>query len=118
MPKSAMSPIAGTTADGALPKAAMPLGKVNTPAPTMLLTKLKTSLGMVAVPVPAPAPAALSSSSEAALVAMDALNETELGKQIPIQVCLGVIVVHSLFREWTRWFKEVNDPGVSETTVR
>jgi hypothetical protein len=45
-----MRALAGTKALGALPKAAMPAGKPNTPAPTMALTKLKISLGMVAVP--------------------------------------------------------------------
>ena len=42
--------MAGTSAEGALPKAATPYGKLNTPAPTMLLTRLKTRLGMLAVP--------------------------------------------------------------------
>ena len=37
-------------AEGALPYAAMPAGKLSTPAPTMLFTKLNISLGMDAVP--------------------------------------------------------------------
>jgi hypothetical protein len=41
---------AGRSADGALPKAAIPAGNANTPAPTMALMRLKTSAGMVAVP--------------------------------------------------------------------
>mmetsp|Transcript_30905 Transcript_30905/g.64502 ORF Transcript_30905/g.64502 Transcript_30905/m.64502 type:complete len:81 (-) Transcript_30905:282-524(-) len=41
---------AGSKARGALPKAATPAGNDKTPAPIMDLTKLNTSLGMVAVP--------------------------------------------------------------------
>jgi hypothetical protein len=37
-------------AEGALPYAAMPAGKLSTPAPTMLFTRLNISLGMDAVP--------------------------------------------------------------------
>ena len=39
-------------AEGALPYAAMPAGKLSTPAPTMLFTRLNISLGMDAVPPP------------------------------------------------------------------
>jgi hypothetical protein len=41
---------AGTMAPGLLPKAAIPAGRLRTPTPTMALTRLKISLGMVAVP--------------------------------------------------------------------
>mmetsp|Transcript_1559 Transcript_1559/g.2653 ORF Transcript_1559/g.2653 Transcript_1559/m.2653 type:complete len:103 (+) Transcript_1559:1313-1621(+) len=44
---------AGSTAEGAFPNAAIPAGRDSTPAPTIDLTRLKISLGMVAVPVPA-----------------------------------------------------------------
>ena len=44
--------IAGKIADGAFPYTATPQGKLNTPAPTILFTKLNTSFGIVAVPVP------------------------------------------------------------------
>eukprot|EP00978_Attheya_sp_CCMP212_P040958 scaffold229254_cov51-Attheya_sp.AAC.2 len=50
-----MSTDAGMSADGAFPMAAMPAGRLSTPAPTMLFTRLNTSLGMVAVPLPTPA---------------------------------------------------------------
>lgn len=43
---------AGTTADGALPNSAIPLGNVKTPAPTIPLIKLKISSEIFAVPVP------------------------------------------------------------------
>ena len=36
-----MSPMAGMTADGALPKAAIPAGRDKTPAPTIALTTVK-----------------------------------------------------------------------------
>jgi hypothetical protein len=42
--------MAGKTAVGALPNEAIPAGKPRTPAPTMLLITLKTSLGMDASP--------------------------------------------------------------------
>jgi len=37
---------------GASPKAAIPAGRESTPAPTIHLTRLKTSFGIVAVPFP------------------------------------------------------------------
>lgn len=50
MPIPVIKERAGNKADGELPKAAIPAGKLSTPTPTMALTKLKTSLGIVAVP--------------------------------------------------------------------
>ena len=50
MPMTAIIITAGMAAEGALPKFAIPAGKLNTPTPTIALTRLKTSLGMVAVP--------------------------------------------------------------------
>lgn len=47
---SAMRMVAGMSAEGALPKADIPAGRERTPAPTMHLTRLKISSGMVAVP--------------------------------------------------------------------
>ena len=52
VPMMAINTVAGSRAPGAFPKAAMPAGKLNTPAPMILLTKLKISLGMDAVPLP------------------------------------------------------------------
>ena len=52
MPMAAMRPTAGIAPDGALEKAAIPAGRDRTPAPTMDLTRLKISSGMVAVPPP------------------------------------------------------------------
>jgi len=49
---SDMKSTAGYIAEGALPYAAMPAGRLSTPAPTMLFTKLNISLGMDAVPPP------------------------------------------------------------------
>lgn len=49
-PMSVMSAVAGITALGALPNAAIPAGKLSTPAPTIDFTRLKTSLGIEAVP--------------------------------------------------------------------
>ena len=46
----AMRTTAGSVADGAFPNAATPAGKLSTPAPTIPLTKLKTSFGIVAPP--------------------------------------------------------------------
>ena len=43
---------AGKRALGESPKAATPAGRERTPAPTIFLTKLKTSLEIEAVPVP------------------------------------------------------------------
>jgi len=48
----AISSMAGSTADRALPNAAMPAGRDRTPTPTIAFTRLNTSLGMVAVPPP------------------------------------------------------------------
>jgi len=64
-PMTVMRATAGTTADGALANAAMPAGSVNTPAPTIDLTKLNTSCEMVAVPSPTAAPSADDPSSKA-----------------------------------------------------
>jgi hypothetical protein len=50
IPNNVMNPIAGIIADGAFPYVAIPYGKLNTPAPTILLTKLNISLVIVAVP--------------------------------------------------------------------
>jgi hypothetical protein len=47
-------------------KTNLPAGKLNTPAPTMLLMRLKTSLGIVAVPPPCCAPPRSGSSGTAA----------------------------------------------------
>jgi len=55
-PMSAMRMDAGSTAEGALAKAAIPAGRESTPAPTMLLIRLKISLDMVAVPPDTDAP--------------------------------------------------------------
>ena len=49
-PVRIINPYAGNNAVGWSPNAAIPAGKPNTPAPTIALTKLKISLGMVAVP--------------------------------------------------------------------
>lgn len=51
-PMTAMSATAGRTAERADPNAAIPAGRERTPTPTMALTRLKTSVGMVAVPDP------------------------------------------------------------------
>jgi len=60
----AMSAVAGRIALGALPKAAIPAGKLKTPEPTILFTKLNISLGMDAVP-----PGGKSKNSRCAVVA-------------------------------------------------
>lgn len=52
MPMVAMRMVAGRTADGALPKDAMPAGRESTPAPTIDFTRLNTWLDMVDVPSP------------------------------------------------------------------
>ena len=52
IPISDIKSMAGYMAEGALPYAAIPAGKLSTPAPTILLTKLNTSLGIDAVPPP------------------------------------------------------------------
>lgn len=49
---SAMNAMAGYIAEGALPYAAIPAGKLSTPAPTIFFTRLNISLGMDAVPPP------------------------------------------------------------------
>ena len=51
-PIVAIKTVAGNTALGALPNAAMPAGIARTPPPTIVLTRLKISFGIVAVPVP------------------------------------------------------------------
>jgi hypothetical protein len=51
VPMSVMRNIAGSIADGAFPNDAIPYGNVNTPAPTIDLTKLNISFDIVAVPV-------------------------------------------------------------------
>jgi len=53
-PMNEMRTVAGMRAEGALPKAATPAGRDNTPAPTIFLTRLKTSFWMVALPSFAP----------------------------------------------------------------
>mmetsp|Transcript_17125 Transcript_17125/g.22281 ORF Transcript_17125/g.22281 Transcript_17125/m.22281 type:complete len:172 (-) Transcript_17125:21-536(-) len=63
---------AGMAADGALPKAAMPLGSVKTPAPTMPLIKLNISAEMEAVPPPF---GSSPPSSNGAAAAADSLNK-------------------------------------------
>lgn len=49
-PMSTIRKVAGINADGALPNSATPAERLRTPAPTMHLTRLKISFGMVAVP--------------------------------------------------------------------
>jgi hypothetical protein len=51
-PMPMISATAGMTALALLPNAAMPAGIAKTPAPTMDLTKLKTSCEILAVPPP------------------------------------------------------------------
>mmetsp|Transcript_8563 Transcript_8563/g.18256 ORF Transcript_8563/g.18256 Transcript_8563/m.18256 type:complete len:83 (+) Transcript_8563:1255-1503(+) len=76
----AMRAIAGNMADGALPKAEIPAGKLKTPAPTIDLTKLKISLGMVAVP-----PDATEESPTSPSLASDAAYRGE------VEDCEGVL---------------------------
>jgi hypothetical protein len=56
-PMAAMISTDGPTADRLPENAAIPAGRLSTPTPTIALTKLNTSLGMLAVPVPETAPA-------------------------------------------------------------
>jgi len=57
--------VAGRIALGAFPYAAMPAGKLKTPAPTMDLTKLNISTGMDAVPLPLLSGSAADSAASA-----------------------------------------------------
>lgn len=49
-PMTVMRNVAGIMAEGALPKAEIPAGRLNTPAPTILLTRLKVRPDMDALP--------------------------------------------------------------------
>jgi hypothetical protein len=64
-----ISATAGKIAEGAIPA-----GKLNTPAPTILLTRLNTSLGIVAVPVPVPTTGLLLISLSAGAMRNGAAN--------------------------------------------
>lgn len=80
-PKSAMRIDAGTTAEGALANAATPAGRESTPAPTMFLTRLKISLGIVAVP-----------PDDWGFAPPLTLTEGSLGSRAPVAVLYSTVV--------------------------
>mmetsp|Transcript_57359 Transcript_57359/g.139940 ORF Transcript_57359/g.139940 Transcript_57359/m.139940 type:complete len:337 (+) Transcript_57359:680-1690(+) len=92
-PINVMSTDAGIIADGALPNATTPAGKLSTPAPTILLIKLKTSLGIVAVPPPevaplppAPPPRGTAASAPSLFSAPPASAEAEALPKVVVEV--------------------------------